>query len=229
MFYNRSGANAAYLSGNNPSYVPPTTKISRRSWIGNPQHQEAQRQSSGMAESEGYAGPATGVGPSPSSSQEMVWDSVPVKASTTRLSRSSASDSKDGSTSLSDVYLSGTSTSVSDLSYHQVSPAQATQNTNPEQPGPTRSFACPFFKHNPNKYGETCSNGWKHIHRLKHVLAIPEAAIQQGTNHLLQGALVSEAPSSKAHVYPLPDLFRRRHLARSTYPLRDTMCIEGVF
>ena len=214
--YNRSGSNAAYLSGNNPLNVPPTTRISHRSWIGNSQHQETQRQPSSVAELEGYDGSVPGMAPMQRGSLELAWDLLEAETRATHLSSSSTSNGKEGSTSLSDVHASGTSSSISDLSRRHVSTTQTTQDTNLGQPGHARYFACPFFKRKPSKYGKTCSSGWKHIHRLKYVFVISTVLIQQATNHLLQRALVSKAPSSKAQVHPLPGLFRRRRWPRST-------------
>jgi hypothetical protein len=195
-FYNRSGSNAAYLSGHNPLNASPATWIPHCSWIGNFQDQETQRQPSSVTESAGYDSSIPDMAPTQGGSWELAWDLPETETRATCLNSSGTSDGKEGSTSLSNVHSSGTSTSTSDLSRRQVSTTQTTQDTNLGQPGHAHYFACPFFKRNASKYGKTCSNGWMHIHRLKYVFVISTALIQQATNYLLQRALVSKASSS---------------------------------
>ncbi|KAF2815138.1 uncharacterized protein BDZ99DRAFT_567033 [Mytilinidion resinicola] len=166
-FYNRSGSDAKYLSGNNPLNVPPTTRLSHPSWVGNSQYLETRRQPSSVAELEGYDASVPHIVLTDYDLWELELDLPETETRANHLSSSSTSGSKEGSTSLSDVRASESSTSISNLSRRQVSTTQTTQDTNLGQSEHERYFACPFFKRNPSKYGKMCSNGWKHIHRVK--------------------------------------------------------------
>jgi len=173
-FYNRSGSNAAYLSGQNPLNASPTTWIPHHSRIGNFLGQEISRQSSSVTEPADYDGYVLDLAPAQGGSWELAWALQEIETRTTYLSSGGTSDCNEGSTSLNDIHSSETSTFSSDLSGRQVSTTQTTRDTNLGQLGHVRSFACPFFKHNAGRYGKTCSHGRMYIHRLKYVLWYPQ-------------------------------------------------------
>ncbi|KAM5355171.1 hypothetical protein ACJ41O_001817 [Fusarium nematophilum] len=164
-FYNRSGSNAAYLSGGNPlTDIPAPMQQLRRC-----QTEEARCLGQ-------YAGSAPVGTTDQPGSWELAWSWPDSKTKGMHLSRSSTSDGKDDVASplvrrhtnpvyLSDVFTSETSASTSDLSNQHVSTTQTAHETGLEPHA--RRFACPFFKMNPRKHGKTCSRGWEQIHRLK--------------------------------------------------------------
>ena len=191
-FYNRSGSNAAYLSGQNPLNASPTMWIPHHSRIGIFLGQEISRQPSSVTEPADYDGYVPDLASTQGSSWELAWALQEIGTRTTYLGSSGTSDCKEGPISPNDTHSSRTSTFSSDLSSRQVSTTQTTRDTNLGQLEHAHPFACPFFKRNAGKYGKTCSQGWMHIHRLKYVLWYP-VLIQQASNYLLQRALVSKA------------------------------------
>lgn len=176
-FYNRSGSDATYLYGANPLNHPINTRFFTGSENGNPMSRENKRQSSIVA------GPETGIKSiSPLRPTYRSWDQTPLpsnsKAKTHHAGRRSTTDgSRDSlslfqlgsrSTSFSETSQGLASTSSSDRSHRPVTATQRTQDTTG---GDTKDsnypLACPFFKRDPSKYGQTCSRGWVQFHRLK--------------------------------------------------------------
>ncbi|KAH7232715.1 hypothetical protein B0J15DRAFT_455336 [Fusarium solani] len=160
-FYNRSGSEAAYLSEVNPLNDIP---VSTMHHLGNCHSDEAQR----------WAVQAKVNTTDTPASWELARSWPNSKTKRGHLS-SNTGDGKDGISSplmrrhtnpvyLSDVVISETSASTSDLNKQNISTTQTIQETGLAH---VRRFACPFFKMNPHKHGKTCSRGWEHIHRLK--------------------------------------------------------------
>lgn len=176
-FYNRSGSDATYLYGANPLNHAINTRFFTGSDNGNPISRENMKQSSTVA------GLETGIkSNSPLRTTYRLWDQTPLpssrkakthhvgRRSTTDVSRDSLSLFQPGprSTSFSETSHGLASTSSSDRSHRLVTVNQNTQDTTV---GDTKDsnypLACPFFKRDPSKYGQTCSRGWFQFHRLK--------------------------------------------------------------
>jgi hypothetical protein len=160
-FYNRSGSEAAYLSGVNPLNDIP---VSTMHHLGNCHSDEAQR----------WAVQAKVNTTDTPASWELARSWPNSKTKRRHLS-SNTGDGKDGISSplmrrhtnpvyLTDVVISEKSASTSDLNKQNISTTQTIQETGLAH---VRRFACPFFKMNPHRHGKTCSRGWEYIHRLK--------------------------------------------------------------
>ncbi|SCV57495.1 uncharacterized protein FFB14_15171 [Fusarium fujikuroi] len=176
-FYNRSGSDATYLYGANHLNHAINTRFFTGSDNGNPISRENIKQSSTVA------GLETGIkSNSPLRTTYRLWDQTPLpssrKAKTHHVGRRSTTDGgRDSlslfqpgsrSTSFSETSQGLASTSSSDRSHRLETVNQKTQDTTG---GDTKDsnypLACPFFKRDPSKYGQTCSRGWFQFHRLK--------------------------------------------------------------